>query len=165
MNSRIVATWLPVCLVLSLGCTARKNPGEARGAMPSEGKVRVLFTKVKEKSDFTHYKWSFVGDRNWEQPVCNNSTFEVTKSSKLNAPESRGGCFTWEIDIKSTRTPAAGTWSSIGEIRGSNGKTAKLTSTPSQCLPSLTKDEMVSVGESIALGKLGQAPLSVTFTK
>lgn len=156
---------LPIIMGVSLGCTARKNPGEARGAMPSDGKVRVLFTRVKETSDLTHYKWSFVGDRNWSEPVCSGATFTVSNSSKLNSPTSRGGCFTWEVDIQSKRAPSTDAWTSTGEIRGSNGKTAKLSIPDGNCVATFTRDDMLAVGDAISLGKIGQAPLSVTFTK
>lgn len=156
---------LPIIMGVSLGCTARKNPGEARGAMPSDGKVRVLFTRVKETSDITHYKWSFVGDRNWSEPVCSGATFTVSNSSKLNSPTSRGGCFTWEVDIQSKRAPSTDAWTSTGEIRGSNGKTAKLSIPDGNCVATFTRDDMLAVGDAISLGKIGQAPLSVTFTK
>lgn len=156
---------LPIIMGVSLGCTARKNPGEARGAMPSDGKVRVLFTRVKETSDLTHYKWSFVGDRNWSEPVCSGATFTVSNSSKLNSPTSRGGCFTWEVDIQSKRAPSTDAWTSTGEIRGSNGKTAKLSIPDGNCVATFTRDDMLAVGDLISLGKIGQSPLSVTFTK
>lgn len=156
---------LPLIMGVSLGCTARKNPGEARGAMPSDGKVRVLFTRVKETSDLTHYKWSFVGDRNWSEPVCSGATFTVSNSSKLNSPTSRGGCFTWEVDIQSKRAPSTDAWTSTGEIRGSNGKTAKLSIPDGKCVATFTRDDMLAVGDAISLGKIGQAPLSVTFKK
>lgn len=156
---------LPIIMGVSLGCTARKNPGEARGAMPSDGKVRVLFTRVKETSDLTHYKWSFVGDRNWSEPVCSGATFTVSNSSKLNSPTSRGGCFTWEVDIQSKRAPSTDAWTSTGEIRGSNGKTAKLSIPDGKCVATFTRDDMLAVGDTISLGKIGQAPLSVTFKK
>lgn len=156
---------LPIIMGVSLGCTARKNPGEARGAMPSDGKVRVLFTRVKETSDLTHYKWSFVGDRNWSEPVCSGATFTVSNSSKLNSPTSRGGCFTWEVDIQSKRAPSTDAWTSTGEIRGSNGKTAKLSIPDGKCVATFTRDDMLAVGDAISLGKIGQAPLSVTFKK
>lgn len=156
---------LPIIMGVSLGCTARKNPGEARGAMPSDGKVRVLFTRVKETSDLTHYKWSFVGDRNWSEPVCSGATFTVSNSSKLNSPTSRGGCFTWEVDIQSKRAPSTDAWTSTGEIRGSNGKTAKLSIPDGNCVATFTRDDMLAVGDAISLGKIGQAPLSVTFKK
>lgn len=165
MNSRVFAIMLPIIMGVSLGCTARKNPGEARGAMPSDGKVRVLFTRVKETSDLTHYKWSFVGDRNWSEPVCSGATFTVSNSSKLNSPTSRGGCFTWEVDIQSKRAPSTDAWTSTGEIRGSNGKTAKLSIPDGNCVATFTRDDMLAVGDAISLGKIGQAPLSVTFTK
>ena len=164
MNSRVIALLLPVILGLSVGCTPRRSPGESRSAMPTSGKLRILFTRVKEQSDFTHYKWSFVGDRNWSDPLCNGATFKVEKSSKLNAPSSRGGCFTWEIDVQSRRTPSSNVWTSKGEIRGSNGKTAQLGVTDGKCDVSRSSDDMVSVGSNIALGKLGQVPLSVTFS-
>lgn len=156
---------LPIIMGVSLGCTARKNPGEARGAMPSDGKVRVLFTRVKETNDITHYKWSFVGDRNWSEPVCSGATFTVSNSSKLNSPTSRGGCFTWEVDIQSKRAPSTDAWTSTGEIRGSNGKTAKLSIPDGNCVATFTRDDMLAVGDAISLGKIGQAPLSVTFKK
>lgn len=156
---------LPIIMGVSLGCTARKNPGEARGAMPSDGKVRVLFTRVKETSDLTHYKWSFVGDRNWSEPVCSGATFTVSNSSKLNSPTSRGGCFTWEVDIQSKRAPSTDAWTATGEIRGSNGKTAKLSIPDGKCVATFTRDDMLAVGDTISLGKIGQAPLSVTFKK
>jgi hypothetical protein len=165
MNSRVFAIMLPLIMGVSLGCTARKNPGEARGAMPSDGKVRVLFTRVKETSDLTHYKWSFVGDRNWSEPVCSGATFTVSNSSKLNSPTSRGGCFTWEVDIQSKRAPSTDAWTSTGEIRGSNGKTAKLSIPDGKCVATFTRDDMLAVGDAISLGKIGQAPLSVTFKK
>lgn len=165
MNSRVFAIMLPIIMGVSLGCTARKNPGEARGAMPSDGKVRVLFTRVKETSDLTHYKWSFVGDRNWSEPVCSGATFTVSNSSKLNSPTSRGGCFTWEVDIQSKRAPSTDAWTSTGEIRGSNGKTAKLSIPDGNCVATFTRDDMLAVGDLISLGKIGQSPLSVTFTK
>jgi hypothetical protein len=165
MNSRVFAIMLPIIMGVSLGCTARKNPGEARGAMPSDGKVRVLFTRVKETSDLTHYKWSFVGDRNWSEPVCSGATFTVSNSSKLNSPTSRGGCFTWEVDIQSKRAPSTDAWTSTGEIRGSNGKTAKLSIPDGKCVATFTRDDMLAVGDAISLGKIGQAPLSVTFKK
>lgn len=165
MNSRVFAIMLPLIMGVSLGCTARKNPGEARGAMPSDGKVRVLFTRVKETSDLTHYKWSFVGDRNWSEPVCSGATFTVSNSSKLNSPTSRGGCFTWEVDIQSKRAPSTDAWTSTGEIRGSNGKTAKLSIPDGNCVATFTRDDMLAVGDAISLGKIGQAPLSVTFKK
>jgi hypothetical protein len=165
MNSRVFAIMLPIIMGVSLGCTARKNPGEARGAMPSDGKVRVLFTRVKETSDLTHYKWSFVGDRNWSEPVCSGATFTVSNSSKLNSPTSRGGCFTWDVDIQSKRAPSTDAWTSTGEIRGSNGKTAKLSIPDGNCVATFTRDDMLAVGDAISLGKIGQAPLSVTFTK
>lgn len=133
--------------------------------MPSEGKVRVLFTRVKETTDFTHYKWSFVGDRNWSEPACNGATFTVSNSSKLNSPTSRGGCFAWEVDIQSKRGPSSATWTSSGEIRGSNGKTAKLSTLSGNCVATFTQDDMVIVGDSISLGKVGQSPLSIKFSR
>lgn len=165
MNSRVVMVVLPVIAGLTLGCTARKGPSEARGAMPSDGKIRVLFTRVKETSDKTHYKWSFVGDRNWSEPLCSDASFTVSKSTKLNTPASRGGCFTWEVDVESKRETPTGSWLSTGEIRGSNGRTAKLNVPGGNCLPSLTRDEMKSVGDVISLGKIGQTPLSIKFTQ
>lgn len=165
MNSRVFAILLPIIMGVSLGCTARKVPGEVRGAMPSDGKVRVLFTRVKEKSDFTHYKWSFIGDRNWSEPACSGATFTVSNSSKLNSPTSRGGCFTWEVDIQSKRAASAGAWTSTGEIRGSNGKTAKLSISDGSCVATFTRDDMLAVGDAISLGKIGQSPLSITFVK
>ena len=165
MNSRVFAILLPIIMGVSLGCTARKVPGEVRGAMPSDGKVRVLFTRVKEKSDFTHYKWSFIGDRNWSEPACTGATFTVSNSSKLNTPTSRGGCFTWEVDIQSKRAASAGAWTSTGEIRGSNGKTAKLSISDGNCVATFTRDDMLAVGDAITLGKIGQSPLSITFVK
>ena len=133
--------------------------------MPSDGNIRILFTRVKEQSDLVHYKWSFVGDRNWSDPSCDSSSFRVEKSSKLNATSSRGACFTWEIDIQSRRMTAAGQWTSKGEIRGSNGRTAKLSMSDGKCEASWTKDEQVAVGTDITLGKLGQSPLTVVFSK
>lgn len=165
MNSRVIAIMLPVVMGLSLGCTVRKGASEARGAMPSDGKVRVLFTRVKETNDFTHYKWSFVGDRNWSEPAINGATFTVSSSSKLNSPDSRGGCFTWEVDVQSKRTNTAGSWTSNGEIRGSNGKTAKLSIPDGNCVATFTRDDMLAVGDVISLGTIGRASLSVTFTK
>ena len=165
MNSRVFTILLPIIVGVSLGCTSRKGPGEARSAMPSDGKVRVLFTRVKETTDFTHYKWSFVGDRNWSEPVCNGASFTVSNSSKLNSPTSRGGCFTWEVDIQSKFAASTGAWTSKGEIRGSNGKTAKLSIPDGKCVATFTRDDMLAVGDVISLGKVGQAPLSISFDK
>lgn len=165
MNSRVFAILLPIIVGVSLGCTSRKGPGEARSAMPSDGKVRVLFTRVKETADFTHYKWSFVGDRNWSEPACNGATFTVRNSSKLNSPTSRGGCFTWEVDIQSKRAASTDAWTSKGEIRGSNGRTAKLSISDRKCEASKITDEQVEVGSDITLGKIGQAHLTVVFSK
>lgn len=165
MNSRVIALLLPVILGLSVGCTPRRSQGESRSSMPTDGKIRVLFTRVKEQSDFTHYKWSFVGDRNWSDPTCNGAAFQVEQSSKLNVPGTRGGCFTWEIDVQSRRTASGNVWSSKGEIRGSNGKTAQLGVTDGKCDVVRSSDDMVSVGSNIALGKIGQVPLSVTFSQ
>ena len=164
MNSRQVALLFPILLSLTISCTPRQNQRESRSAMPSGGKIRVLFTRVKEQSDLIHYKWSFVGDRNWSDPSCEGSSFRVDKSSKLNATSSRGACFTWEIDIQSRRAAAAGSWTSKGEIRGSNGRTAKLSMPNGKCESSRTADDMVSVGSNITLGKIGPAPLSVVFS-
>jgi hypothetical protein len=165
MNSRVIAFLFCITIGLSLGCTPRRSTGEVRSAMPTQGKIRVLFTRVKEQSDFTHYKWSFVGDRNWSAASCNTASFKLEKSSKLNSPDSRGGCFTWEIDLQSRKSPDSDTWTSKGEIRGSNGKTAKLDVTNSKCDVTRSSDDMVSVGDEIDLGKLGQVPLKVTFSQ
>jgi hypothetical protein len=164
MKSRFIALLFPVLLCLTVGCTPRQGKQESRSAMPSDGKIRVLFTRVEEQSDVTHYKWSFVGDRNWSDPSCDASSFSIAKSSKLNATNSRGACFTWEIDIKSQRTTPAGTWKSKGEVRGSNGRTAKLSSSDGKCEATRTTDELIGVGSTITLGKIGQAPLTVVFT-
>ena len=165
MNSRLIALLIPILVSLTVGCTQRPSQKESRSAMPSDGNIRVLFTRVKEQSDLVHYKWSFVGDRNWSDPSCDRSSFRVEKSSKLNATSSRGACFTWEIDIQSRRTTAAGPWTSKGEIRGSNGRTAKLSISDGKCEASQTTDEQVAVGSDITLGKIGQAPLTVVFSK
>ena len=165
MNSRVVALLLPVILGISVGCTPRRSTEEVRSAMPSQGKIRVLFTRVKEQADFTHYKWSFVGDRNWSNATCTAASFTVDKSSKLNSPDSRGGCFTWEIDVQSRKSAGSDSWTSKGEIRGSNGKTAKLDVTNSKCDVTRSSDDMVSVGNDIDLGKLGQVPLKVIFSQ
>jgi len=165
MNPRVFAILLPIIMGVSLGCTARKAPGEARGAMPSDGKVRVLFTRVKETSEITHYKWSFIGDRNWSEPVCSGARFTLSNSSKLNSVASRGGCFTWEVDVHSKRTNTTGEWTSSGEIRGSNGKTAKLSIPTGKCLATFTRDDMLAVGDVISLGTIGENPLSVKFAK
>ena len=165
MNSRLIALLIPILVSLTVGCTQRQSQKESRSAMPSDGNIRILFTRVKEQSDLVHYKWSFVGDRNWSDPSCDRSSFRVEKSSKLNATSSRGACFTWEIDIQSRRTNAAGPWTSKGEIRGSNGRTAKLSISDGKCEASQTTDEQVAVGSDITLGKIGQAPLTVVYSK
>lgn len=165
MNYRVVAYLLSAMVASSFGCTQRKSQGEVRSAMPDDGRVRVLFTRVKEQSDYTHYKWSFVGDRNWAEPSCIDAKFRIENSSKLNSPTSRGGCFTWEIDVESKKSGPFGGWESKGEIRGSNGKTAKLGATTGQCVVEQTSDSQVSVGNEINLGKVGQSVLTAYFAK
>ncbi len=165
MNSRLIALLLPILVTLTVGCTQRQSQKESRSAMPSDGNIRVLFTRVKEQSNLVHYKWSFVGDRNWSDPSCDRSSFRVEKSSKLNATSSRGACFTWEIDIQSQRETTAAPWTSKGEIRGSNGRTAKLSTSDGKCEASQTTDDQVAVGSNITLGKIGQSPITIVFSK
>lgn len=133
--------------------------------MPIEGKVRVLYTTVKETESLVHYKWSFIGDRNWSEPTCKEATFEVKSASKLNSVSVRGGCFTWEVDVQSQRGSGQTSWTSSGEIRGSNGKTAKLSIPTGKCMATFTRDDMLAVGDVISLGTIGENPLSIKFAK
>lgn len=164
MLNKIVA-YLAIPVSLScLSCTARNAPISVRSTLPRAGSVNVLYTAISNTSKSVHSKWSLVGDRNWRTVGVTQSLFTLSETSKLNSAEARGGCFTWELDVKSSSN-AQGVWVTQVEMRGSNGKTARLNKLPGKSVPLLTADSVIRVGETVIVASVPTAKLSIVTSQ
>ena len=160
MHYKLVASLAILVCLICTSCTARNAPGSVRSTLPRAGTVTVLYTVISNTSKSFHTKWSLVGDRNWRTVGVTQSLFTLSETSKLNSAEARGGCFTWELDVKSSCN-AQGVWLTQVEMRGSNGKTARLNNLPGKSVPLLTADSVQRVGETVIVASVASAKLSI----
>jgi hypothetical protein len=96
---RVYVWALSLSLLALTGC--RSAPPESGGKMgfPSAGNICLLVKKVKESADTVHWKWSFVGERNWTRFENSAQNATVSGSYPLNSVERVGGTNVFEFDL------------------------------------------------------------------
>ena len=181
---------LPIPL-LSIGGCGRETQGMPGGngqpgalSIPATGFVRIVSRDIQEKppttaqtsavtsaaSESLHYKWSLIGERNWQNPKADKNGFTLGDVYALNSTTNRGGCNIWECDLTARRTSAADTktpaeveWQLI--IHGSNGQTARAEGVAPLAPPQgsikdvvqvvQTRDEPTALPTDVLLARIG----------
>lgn len=107
--------------LLFSGCTRESTGETSRLSVPKLGQMRVLFNEVTEtKPGAKHYNWSVIGDRNWKTATADASTVALLETYPLNDTLGRGGCHTWNLDLK-TEPASDGKTAWVLLVYGSNG--------------------------------------------
>jgi hypothetical protein len=110
------------------GCTRVASSAAQRGedgalGIPSDGRVRIVATRVAQTADAVHWKWSVIGERNWTGVAAKETDLSLTGTYPLNDATRRGGCNVYEADLTAERAgkDGAGRWKLT--LHGSNGST------------------------------------------
>ena len=110
-----------VISLLSSGCTRESSGETTRLSVPRLGTLRVLFNEISEKKPGArHYNWSVIGDRNWRAATADARTVSLSETYPLNDTLGRGGCHTWNLDLK-TEPAEGGKTAWVLLVYGSNG--------------------------------------------
>ena len=150
-----VSAFLTVSAFSIGGCGREVQGDSQRGgeggalSMPADGFVRILSRQIEDRPGATpaftlpsdaqktdkpspvlHYKWSLIGERNWQNPKADKTGFTLGDVYPLNSTTRRGGCNVWECDLAAQsfvpgnqqKSTTAIAWKLT--IHGSNGQTA-----------------------------------------
>ena len=116
--------------------------------------------KTQSAPEMLHYKWSVIGERNWQNPKADKGGFVLGDVYPLNDTRKRGGCNIWECDLSAQATGNAVAWHLI--VHGSNGQTAIADgTTPGVDIKTAlrvvqTRDEAVALPADVLLAKIGE---------
>ncbi len=109
------------------GCTRVSGNSDAGGSLgvPPSGQVRVVARRIEQTADRVHWKWSVIGERNWETPVAQGPALSLEGTYALNdAGANRQGCNIYEADLVATRDAKGGPARWKLTLHGSDGDTA-----------------------------------------
>jgi hypothetical protein len=106
---------VPIAVVMS-GCGRSAIPATPKASVrtysqpvpanPPPGQVRIVAEKVQEDATISHWKWTIVGDRNWNGTSGSTEGVELKDSYPLNDPSRGGGtnAFQCEVVISSVKS-------------------------------------------------------------
>lgn len=165
---------LSLCLLALAGC--RSAPPEAGGNMgfPSAGNIRILVKKVKEDARTVHWKWSFVGERNWTRFENSAQYATVTGSYPLNSPEHVGGTNVFEFDLIAQRVAGSETELRMEAIlhastaAGSrSAETLEMQKAPLNALVTIhqTREEILQLPAEMHLASVGKRKIVLKITE
>ena len=153
-------------------------------SIPPEGFVRLVSRQIQDTPnggetgnktqrplEMLHYKWSVIGERNWQNPKADKNGFVLGDVYPLNDTRRRGGCNIWECDLtaqsfvplEQTKPMMGADWHLV--IHGSNGQTAtadgKSYYDAKQKMAEVirvvqTRDEAIALPADILLARIGQ---------
>jgi hypothetical protein len=117
------------------GCEVEGKADAGRLSVPSQGKARIVATKISDTPEKVHWKWSLIGERNWggtevvgkDKAGAGNLVLGLTEPSPINNPTKAKGCNVWELDLTAEKADGAVQWKAT--LHGSDGTTTETAST------------------------------------
>jgi hypothetical protein len=170
-----LSLWILTLSLLALaGC--RSTPPESGGNMgfPAAGNIRCLVKKVKEDARTVHWKWSFVGERNWTRFENSAQSATVTGSYPLNSPDHVGGTNVFEFDLVVERVAGSETELRVETIlhastaAGSrSAETLEMQRAPLNALVTIhqTKEDILRLPAEMHLASVGKRKILLKITE